>query len=77
MVIFRYDQVQVRSGRGVFGLNEPLTIVQRMCGAKYRHISRKSAKMEQQSARDHGDIVNVYQCPFCHYWHVGRRRVKN
>jgi hypothetical protein len=58
-------------------VNEPLTAVQRMCGSKYRHISRKSAAREQQSARDHGDVVNIYRCPYCHHFHVGRGRVKD
>ncbi len=54
------------------------TTEQNMCGAKTRHLTEKSARQEKQSIYDKSkDVVNVYQCPFCHYYHVGRNRVKD
>lgn len=48
----------------------------KMCGTKKRHSCRESAEGEQAwIKRKLGDTVNVYQCPYCHYWHVGRRKV--
>jgi len=49
---------------------------QKMCGAKTRHLTEKLARQEKQSIfNKSGDTVNVYRCPFCHYYHVGRGRV--
>lgn len=48
----------------------------KMCGAKYRFETEDQARREQQRIRDkNGDITNVYRCPYCHYFHVGRRRI--
>ena len=50
-------------------------VEQRTCGVKTRHPTEEMARREQQSIRDRtGDKVHPYLCPFCHYWHVGRKR---
>ena len=50
----------------------------RMCGAKHRHPTEESARKEKKKLekKDAPNTYNVYQCPFCHYWHTGRQRVK-
>lgn len=59
-------------------LPKPTTYRERkMCGAKHRFINKELAGREKQRILNRtGDRVNVYQCPYCHYWHVGRKRVK-
>lgn len=50
---------------------------QSMCGAKKRHLTKESAENTKRGLlSNNGDVVNVYQCPFCHFWHVGRPRSK-
>lgn len=47
-----------------------------MCGAKKRHYTRRDAEthMKELLSKDKKAKLNVYQCPYCHQWHVGRTR---
>ena len=47
----------------------------RMCGSKKRFISEKKAndaKRGLEHNRDPYNKHNVYLCPYCHFWHIGR-----
>ena len=49
---------------------------QKMCRDKYRHLSDLDAHAEKSRPQQKTGIrMNVYFCPFCHHWHVGRARV--
>jgi hypothetical protein len=45
-----------------------------MCGAKKRHSTEEIAKAERISLlkANKAAKVNVYLCPYCHYYHLGR-----
>jgi hypothetical protein len=47
-----------------------------MCGAKKRHHTYKDAHEHKLKLlkSDKNIKLNVYQCQYCHYWHVGRAR---
>ena len=47
------------------------------CGNKIRHTSEAAAALHVDSLR-YAQTVNVqaYHCPFCHHWHVGRRKAQ-
>lgn len=49
--------------------------IRRKCGAKKRFISYNDAINARQSLQTIAhNKVEAYQCPFCHYWHIGRIR---
>lgn len=45
-----------------------------MCGTKKRHSTEEIAKSERTSLLKANKAVhvNVYLCPYCHYYHLGR-----
>lgn len=49
---------------------------ERSCTPKYRFKSKALAKncMRRMHDRFKGWVMSLYHCPFCHGWHVGRRR---
>lgn len=50
-------------------------IRQKMCGAKKRLTEQQARnKAQGMMANDPNGVVKAYECPFCHYWHVGRER---
>lgn len=44
----------------------------RMCGHKAKHPTREGALVEASKALRVG--MNVYRCPKCRCWHIGRSR---
>lgn len=42
----------------------------RMCRDKRRHLTRDAAMITAKRVVKTG--MNVYQCPFCQGWHLGR-----
>lgn len=48
----------------------------KMCGAKKRHLTHKSALDERSAhmSQDSTADIRIYECPYCHYFHVGRHR---
>lgn len=44
----------------------------RVCGEKAKHTSRKGAEIEAKKALRAG--MNVYYCPKCRHWHIGKSR---
>jgi len=48
-----------------------------MCGTKKRHSTEEIAKVERISLMKAKKVsnVNVYLCPYCHYYHLGRDKV--
>lgn len=52
--------------------------VERMCGDKRQHPTRKSAAGHRAALARHRRVsvraFNVYRCPICGFWHVGHRR---
>jgi hypothetical protein len=48
----------------------------KMCGSKRRYITEQEAYNGKQHvlAKDPKMKVNIYQCPYCHYYHIGRSK---
>lgn len=44
----------------------------RVCGKKCKHKTEQSAWIQAKKAVKVG--FNVYQCPKCKYWHIGKSR---
>jgi len=43
---------------------------------KVKHITRASARAHADAHQKHTNIrVDVYKCPKCMFWHVGRHRI--
>jgi hypothetical protein len=48
-----------------------------MCGSKIRynsHDDAQTAYWEMCNKRDDTEHLIYYECPFCHYWHLGNER---
>ena len=45
----------------------------RMCGTKVRHSTKEVAELAKKDMlkKDITAVFNVYQCKYCHYWHIG------
>lgn len=49
--------------------------IRRKCGAKKRFLSKEQALNARNALQTIArNRVGTYQCPYCHYWHVGRIR---
>lgn len=50
----------------------------RMCGTKKRYTVEESAREMIKQMQKWGVKVKLeaYQCSYCHYWHVGRVKVR-
>ena len=44
----------------------------RQCGGKARHKTKAGACAQADRALDVG--MNVYRCPQCRHWHIGKTR---
>jgi hypothetical protein len=44
----------------------------RVCGKKCKHPTREGAEYEARKAVRAG--FDVYKCPKCHFWHIGKTR---
>lgn len=45
-------------------------VVEHACGRK-RALDRRHAQKVARAARERGERVSAYPCPFCESWHVG------
>lgn len=51
-------------------------VEEKMCGEKVRHVSESSANEQienMKSNKRNTTGINVYECPFCGYFHVGHK----
>ncbi len=52
---------------------------QNKCGSKKRNLTKKEADNQRSDVlkKDPTAEIGVYLCPYCHYWHIGRKRYKD
>jgi hypothetical protein len=51
---------------------------EKMCGQKKQYSSETMALNEIQQMSKHKyitSVANIYRCPFCSYWHVGKNKL--
>jgi hypothetical protein len=46
----------------------------KMCGSKRRLTEKKAKNVANTMTSQHKMAVDAYECPYCHYWHVGRNK---
>jgi len=43
------------------------------CGHKVRYFSKAVAKLQRKRFRRKRNSLQVYHCPHCGFWHLGRK----
>jgi len=65
--------------RGKIGIITPFPkqSQEKMCGKKKKYSSENMALNEIKQMSKHKYITsnaNIYHCPFCSYWHIGKNK---
>jgi len=43
----------------------------RVCDGKTKHKTAGAAWQEKRHTHCDQSMLDVYRCPFCHFWHIG------
>ncbi len=59
-------------------IKNSLGLAKRMCLGKIKHKSMLSAEyVFYAMGRRNNNLLEIYKCPLCHYFHIGNNNKKN